>query len=755
MLTLMHKDQLSRRGFTPEQIQLFEGSEGDQWILRSLTPEEVQKKWLDPFPSMRGVDSGALLLRFNETTFSLKPDNLVIDGDRKKYLYMKSDSPGRNTQPWVPLGQPVIATEGLFDALAATYLMDTPCCAATAPSHLGRSQFPESVKIYVSDADVPFHHSESLFFMVVGMCRKRQLKLSHLPRNPSANYRFENKIPQNCKWGMEEWAREWGSDAPRELQKIIDNALPPVAYMKSVFREYECIGLRYPENEVTIANAARAIADATSRKHERQGLRDLLKKCTGASKQWIDGLIEKRDRRIQQKERGSEQTGVQHLSSEPLINKNHPTKAELQSYIQNKYLIRFNQLTQLIELNGQPMDEIDLADQWLANIEGIEVRKQTAKDAFDYLGRCNPYNPIKEYLLGLRQKNNHLRLVPIDEIASVFAIKNDDQLSKELLARHLVGHIVRGLDPENSKHQQMLILYGLQGTGKSRTIAAIVGSAWFDSATVVKKGGLEDWNFLPKVNSVWAFEFDECEKVIRSTTAAEFKGFVTRTSDNYTEKFKSHKKSYPRRSCLWGTTNDPQVLNDPTGTRRFWVVPTEDRFLDPSWFIDNRDSFWATVMTWHDWGLQNWIDPTSSTAKAATERSQQVSLSDPLELQLREALESHNHYRVAGVSQANLLRRHLDTELVRASRDLQMRITRIITSTSFLTHDGSIRWRPKKKRFKDLNGRGVLVQGPSLHGYVPQIVDPSFPTNSCQVGTVQLPWDNSDLVKVFQPFHSN
>jgi len=754
MLNLDHREQLRRRGFDDRLIDRFAGVADGDFLVRSLSAEEIQREWLDLFPSMRGSSSSALLLRFNKTTFSLKPDNLVIDGDRKKYLYSIGDEPGDNTQPWVPSGKVGIATEGLFDALAATYLMDTPCCGATAPSHLGRSNFPSSVKVYVSDADVPFHHSEGFLAMVVRLCRERGLKLAHLPRNPGADYAFTDKIPEECKWGMEEWARVWGPDiAKSKLEHVIKNAKDPVPYLHDVFHEYKEVGLKYPNNAITIANGARAIAEATTRLHERDALRDLLCKNTKAPKEWLNGVIQLRLASIQRRHKAPVDSALGRQQVElPLIKKANPSKADLQEFLSSMHLIRFNELTQMVELDGEPMnDDIEHADQFLAQIYGVEVSKQSAKDCFEYLARCKAYNPIKEYFESLRERTD-LRLVPMNEIAKVFGIEENDRLSKELLGRHLVGHVVRGMDPECGKHQQMLILFGHQGTGKSSTLAAMAGPGWYDSATLVKKGGLEDWNFLPKVNGALVFEFDECEKIIRSTTAAEFKGFVTRSSDKYTEKHKSFTRNHPRRSCLWGTTNDTQVLNDPTGSRRFWVVVTKDRSLDPAWFCGNRDSFWATVMTWMKWGLENWLDPQSVTAKAAAVRAQQLTVSDPLELSLRVALESRPDYCKHGISQALLLRRHLEIEPKDAGREIQMRITRIITSPAFVTHDGMVRWESGKRRFPDVNGKGHLVPGSPLHGYLPVPADPTVPSDEQEVVTPEMPWEDRELIQLFQPF---
>ena len=122
---------------------------------------------------------------------------------------------------------------------------------------------------------------------------------------------------------------------------------------------------------------------------------------------------------------------------------------------------------------------------------------------------------------------------------------------------------------------------------------------------------------------------------------------------------------------------------------------------------------------------------------------------------MREALESHAYYKEVGVSQATLIGRHLDTDLVKANRDLQMRMTRIITSHSFRTHNDTIKWRSAKKRFKDINGQNVLVPGPPLHGYVPEPVVPSIPSEMVSVGSELLPWLNPALVRVFQPFQSD
>ena len=231
-----HQSKILERGFNQTHLERLSMQNGRPAVLESLSPEQIQSDWLDRFPSLRGNPGGALKLQFNDTTISLKPDQPDWDEEKqrfKKYLYaVRKDQEklGSNVQPWIPRAPAAIATEGLFDALACTALMHVPCAAATAPSHIRGSHFPDTVKSYVSDSDVPFHHSPSLLPVVVEQCRAKGLKMAHLPRNPNVNYAYIGAhIPEECKWGMEEWIRHWkqnDQDHPNGVAAIPSTSLP-------------------------------------------------------------------------------------------------------------------------------------------------------------------------------------------------------------------------------------------------------------------------------------------------------------------------------------------------------------------------------------------------------------------------------------------------------------------------------------------------------------------------------------------------
>ena len=285
-----------KRGFTLEHADLFT-SRG--W-LRSVSAEEIQRDWTRRFPKMKGNTDGALLLQFNAGSPSLRPytppiEVLQINGKAIhrpcKYLYsvlLPGEPHGSNVQPWIPpaeLGRPVAGTEGLFDALVATYLIGIPTIGFTAPSHVRGSTIPASVKVYFSDSDVPYHHHPGLLPVVIGQCSERHLKLAHLPRFPGAQYAYtDGVIPEACKSGAEEWHQEWlqqGLDPKEELLSILRDAKPAAAYFRSIVADHQAAGLRWPLHQPQLINAARASYDAADSQAGREALLRELSNNTG------------------------------------------------------------------------------------------------------------------------------------------------------------------------------------------------------------------------------------------------------------------------------------------------------------------------------------------------------------------------------------------------------------------------------------------------------------------------------------------
>lgn len=738
--------------------------------IQSLTAEQIQQGYLDAFPKMRDNKGGAMLLRFSDTTLSLRPD--IRPNDKKgkpiKYLYQvgSEDTPLYSTnQPWIPpadLGKPVCATEGLFDALAITYRAGIPCAAITAPSHLYGSHLPKSVKVYISDSDVPFHHSSSLLPVILEQAiSKGDLKLAHFPRSPVGDYAYtDGRIGDECKWGADEWCTYWGEDATARIQSIIDNAKQPRDYINQIIDEQAAVGIDYSEGHTAqLEQLIRAAAAAFPTKASLTPILDRISNRLMPSVnrlQWAKDIANHRREKIEavRAERRVKECAEQDrlaalnpgaslaalfqppaaVDAEPVLG-DSPTNEQLLAFIHTKYGPRLCEMRQVpFDRNGDPIKDVGNFYMRIASDMAVDVGKANACDAVMHLANTNRFNPIADYFADLTSRPLHTP-IPLSVIAGWFGIAEDDEVSHHMLQRHLVAAVRRGREP-GFKHDAMLVLQGPQGVGKSTAIEKLaphVPEPSFISVTDAK--GFEDREFLATINSAHLVEIAECDRMMRMRTQQELKSFLSRTHDRYCNKYERHPEEYPRRCVIFGTTNETEFLHDPTGARRFWIARVVQR-LDWDSIDLHRDYIWRTAVHWFDdLDTPHCFKHDDPILLHANQRAESARACDPWEVPIMTALENiipdvQGRLRI---SQDLLITRIMpDISIDRIDRFVQMRITGIINAAAFRTHNGKYRWQSlgSPAMLPDSNGvvrkiRGyeaVAVDGgddPSLDGTPP------------------------------------
>jgi len=666
---------------------------------RSIDAEEAHRLGF----RFRSHHTGGLLLPFAEDFAQLRCDHppLGSDGQPIKYLSPK----GRKQQPaTVGTGEPTAATEGLKDAIALHLLSGETVQAIAGVS--GWHLLASSVRLLIYDADAALNPGVWGPLVVAGLQRPA-LRLAFWPSEVAGPKGGACEF-RNAGGELATVTRLKARELLRELPSGWDRSLR-VDWQPKALKRLAALAIKAGMGRDAagqlVAIAAKTLGFPVGR------ARELLQDAA-------------------------------HQASSPDAGKppEEPTKHDLQQWLRSHHRLRFDELRQVVEIDGRPMEELDLADSFLAHIYGIETTKQAARDSFVYLAHCEKFNPVREYLEALPGTHG-LRLLPLQEIGAAFGIAADDTLSLELLARHLAGGYMRGMQP-GYKHDQVLLLQGQQGQRKGQTIAALAPLGMADSVTRVSKG-LEDREFLGKLNSCWIFEFDEVEKILQGRDAAEFKGFASRKVYRYVQKWETLCRDHPARALLFASTNVKEVLNDHTGSRRIWVIPVGD--CNPTWVADNRESIWASVATWVAWGLESYIPEGHPTALAAAKRAQGAQISDAWEGAIRALLETLDP-EGEGIAQDTIALQALGIkEVSDIGRDDQMRMTRLVTGAGFTTHGERVRWIQKRRRYG---------KGPSRSGYIPVAV-PTVPTCSDQSWggwNGQKPWCNCDLVSLFQPF---
>lgn len=262
-------------------------------------------------------------------------------------------------------------------------------------------------------------------------------------------------------------------------------------------------------------------------------------------------------------------------------------------------VLRYNDLTNEPEAHGGPIpihkrnpDQLITAIRtWLAHKEQIEMPRSEVTDAVEHVSFDNRYDPIKDYLTGLKWDGvPRLREWLITYCGA--RLKDDNDLDvteyvKMVGEKWLMAGAARTLYP-GCKADNVLIFEGDQFKGKSKTLG-ILGGEWF----VETKINIGDKDSKELTTKAWIIELAELASMKKSETEAQ-KAWFSISADDFRLSYAPRMRKFRRRCIFAGTTNDTQYLLDLTGNRRFWCVWC-DQFDIPRLQRD-RDQLWAEAV---------------------------------------------------------------------------------------------------------------------------------------------------------------
>lgn len=145
----------------------------------------------------------------------------------------------------------------------------------------------------------------------------------------------------------------------------------------------------------------------------------------------------------------------------------------------------------------------------------------------------------------------------------------------------IVGGMVRRIRRPGCKFDLMAVFVGPQGAGKS-TLASLIAprAEWFSDNVPL---GLEPKELLPLLRGKAIIEVSE----MRTRGEADaVKAMLSRTIDAARVAYGREPIERPRRNIFVGTANSPEVLEDPTGGRRFLPINIAGE-IRLSWLREN------------------------------------------------------------------------------------------------------------------------------------------------------------------------
>lgn len=201
----------------------------------------------------------------------------------------------------------------------------------------------------------------------------------------------------------------------------------------------------------------------------------------------------------------------------------------------------------------------------------------TVRDLLGVIAGSHEYNPVLELLEIAEPWDGEDRL---PELYRILHIDGSDTLSQTLIKKWLLQCVALQYNSAKAPFgaDGALVLQGPQGIGKTSFARKIAMRSHFFKEGI-SFSRLDKDSLIQATNS-WIAELGELGGTMNRADRDSLKAHITQAVDEYRAPYGTSAARYVRRTSYVGTVNDDKFLVDPTGSRRWWVVPIPDIDLD-------------------------------------------------------------------------------------------------------------------------------------------------------------------------------
>ncbi len=284
--------------------------------------------------------------------------------------------------------------------------------------------------------------------------------------------------------------------------------------------------------------------------------------------------------------------------------------------------IRLNLMNHDIELDGKTLDleclELDLALEL-----GLELKVGSRRLGSSQLegvifkiAKNNAYNPIKDYLEACNKKHKDTRI--LDNIAErYFGV--DEPIYQTYVRKMLIAAVARIYEPGCQQDNTLILQSKGQGIGKSSFFKVLSGETYFCD----DMGDFKEKDERLKLHQNWFLEWAELEKITSKKAAGAIKSFLSTREDQIRPPYARKAVKMQRQSIIVGTANPQEILFDPTGSRRYWVIPVSKR-IPLELLQAERDQIWGAAVELYKSGETWWLDSDQQQQSESANENFQV-----------------------------------------------------------------------------------------------------------------------------------
>ncbi|MBD2388449.1 VapE domain-containing protein [Cylindrospermum sp. FACHB-282] len=252
--------------------------------------------------------------------------------------------------------------------------------------------------------------------------------------------------------------------------------------------------------------------------------------------------------------------------------------------------LRYNTLKKEVELDGKELNE-DRVRLRMARDFDIDISNTDAHSIVLDLAERNSYSPVVEYLNECASKHPDIEPNFLDNLAQQY-FGSEIPMHSIYFKNFLAAAVARARNPGCQVDSVFMLVSPKQGKYKSTFFRVLFGDNFFSDQLGADISSKDE---RMKISKYWCLEWAEFEKVYKRGDVSTLKNFITNREDTYRSPYARKDLAHPRPCVFVGTSNETEILHDPTGDRRFWIVPVTLEKVPIMQVMKDRDKIWAAA----------------------------------------------------------------------------------------------------------------------------------------------------------------